>query len=136
MKMDENGPVHGTLSSITPPESFSQRLSPGGTLVSQSGVLKGDNSLTDVPAHDTVKLVDREDFAWDNAPYVYQISTRDSDVSVETVSGVRSDEAKKQTRVEQEKSEREKMMEPKLSWFMTMFLLAAVTVVSQSTFCS
>jgi hypothetical protein len=125
----DNDSTHGRSTSVTVLDSSSQRLSPSGTLVSQNS-LKKENSLTDVAAHDTVKLVENEGCVWDNVPYLYETSTEDSDPSLQTSSGVRFDNKKEPGVEEQDTSDNKKIMEPKLSWFMTILLLGVVTVVS------
>lgn len=87
--------------------------------------LKPSHSLNDVNAQDTVKLVQKDDFVWDNVSYLYKSSSRSSNVSDDEMP---TEEEKR--RKEKEELDSEKAKEPKLSWFMTIFLLLVVTVVS------
>lgn len=88
-------------------------------------LLKPDTSLDDVDAQDTIKLVHKDDCVWDNVSYLYRTPSRSSDVSDDEM--ITEEERKQQ---EKEEVDKEKAKEPKLSWFMTIFLLLSVTVVS------
>lgn len=76
-------------------------------------------------AQDTIKLVHKDDCVWDNVSYLYRTPSRSSDVSDDEM--ITEEERKQQ---EKEEVDKEKAKEPKLSWFMTIFLLLSVTVVS------
>jgi Ca2+/H+ antiporter len=109
--------THPRSSSATLRGPSSQSLSASDC---PNGTLRTENSLSDVDAKDTVKLVQKDDFVWDTVSYLYSADGSHSDASEETFPD--DNDGKEETKHDEVK-------EPKLSWFMTASILSVVTVV-------
>src|ERR1700723_1515063 len=94
------------------------------------GILRADTSLTDLDDRDTVKLVQKECFIWDNVPYLYRTSTADTIASEDMLTEAHFDDDDNPADSKEYQHQKDEGKKPKLSWFVTVFLLLIVTVVS------